>query len=123
MTTQPSPEPRFLSHDQINSAVLTLRAWSSQPWTDEDAHVWRNILRSYRVGELAAALDAWQRTAGGRYRPRPGDLSPFLVRPNSPSPYKDYVAPEEEPRDLDIGREFIKEIRASMSKVRESDGG
>lgn len=123
MTTQPSAEPGFLTNEQVNSAILTLRSWSSQAWTDEDAHVWRHVLRSYRAGELSTALDHWQRTAGGRFRPRPGDLAPFLKREANHTPYKDYAPPEYDACPLDFGLEAIAAIRAARLKVKEADGG
>ena len=103
-----------LSPEQINSALLTLRAWSQQPWSDEDAVVWRAVLRNYRPGELGDCLGKWQRTANGRYRPTPGDLAQFLDRPANPSPYKEWVRPVDEPVDRDAGLKALSGIRSIL---------
>lgn len=123
MMTEAAPTPGFLTTEQVNSAILTLRAWSNQPWTDEDAHVWRHVLRNYRQGELSQALDHWQRTAGGRFRPTPGDLAPFLHREPNPSPYKDFQPEPDEFCDPAFAAKVLADIREARAKMRAPQGG
>ena len=89
-----------LTHDQVNAAIIELRAWSLQPFTDEDAAAWRMALRSYRSGEFSKALDGWQRTERGRFRPTIGDLAQFLERPEVVSRYQKFE-PDTDPWPTD----------------------
>lgn len=103
-----------LSEDGVKAAMASLAAWSGQPFPDEDRAIWRAALRGYRPGELAKALDAWQRTENGRYRPKPGDLAQFLDRPHRPQPLPFRAADAPEPLSEDerlAGIEAIRRIR------------
>ena len=102
-----------LTADQLRAALVSLAAWSGQPFSDEDRTIWRTALRGYRPGELAKALDAWQRTEGGRYRPRPGDLAPYLERPARPQPLPFTASdiPKPTPAERDFGLAALRRIR------------
>ena len=103
-----------LDGEQIRAALVALATWSGQPFTDEERTIWRTALRGYRPGELAKALDAWQRTEGGRFRPRPGDLAQFLDRPHRPQPLPfsaSELPPRPTPAERLAGMEAIRRIR------------
>ena len=79
MVSEPPVASDLLTADQIGAGLVTLRSFSDERWTEEDAKEWRRALRLYRSGELARALDAWELTPAGtgRRRPRPEDLAPL----------------------------------------------
>jgi len=70
-----------LAEEHVRTALAILSGWSAQPFLPEQEAAWRVALRGYRQGEFGPAMAAWQRSARGRFRPRPADLAPFLHRP------------------------------------------
>lgn len=111
-----------LTQDQVNAAIVTLAGYTGQPFTDEQRAAWRNVLvTTYRSGELAEALDKWQRGPKGRIRPDPSDLSCFLPGPERVLPPNDWSLPHPDGPAPETNREMnlrmLDEVRAA-NKIR-----